>query len=131
MVAPYTVAAGARSPFEFDGRNFDDSANSGARHSSKNILASDESMSVGFNYYLPRADRVYIDKTGSLQVVYGTPSDSPSLPPEINGSMNIANVFSPAYLYKTTDAKVKFIQYKRYQMADIAKLEQRIKNIES
>ena len=37
---------------------------------------------------------------------------------------------SPAYLYKTSDAKVKFIQYKRYQMADIAKLEQRIKNIE-
>ena len=36
----------------------------------------------------------------------------------------------PAYLYKTSDAKVKFIQYKRYQMADIAKLEQRIKNIE-
>ena len=62
-------------------------------------------MSVGFNYYLPRADRVYIDKTGSLQVVYGTPADQPSLPPEINGSMNIANVFLPAYLYKTTDAK--------------------------
>ena len=34
----------------------------------------------------------------------------------------------PAYLYNTSDAKVKFIQYKRYQMSDIAKLEQRIKN---
>ena len=130
VVAPYTVVAGARSPFEFFGRNFDDSANNGARHSSKNILASDESMSVGFNYYLPRADRVYLDKTGTLQVVYGTPSDDPRLPPEINGAMNIANVFSPAYLYKVTDAKVKFIQYKRYQMSDISKLEQRIKNLE-
>jgi len=129
-VGTYTVAEGARSPFEFFGRDFDDSGNSGARHSSKNILASDESMSVGFNYYLPRADRLYIDKTGTLQVVYGTPADEPRLPPEINGAMNIANVFSPAYLYKVTDAKVKFIQYKRYQMSDIAKLEQRIKNIE-
>ena len=130
VVGTYTVAENTRSPFEFDGRSFDDSGNSGARHSSKNIIASDESMTVGFNYFLPRADRVYIDKLGALQVVYGTPADEPKLPPEINGAMNIANVFSPAYLYKTSDARVKFIQYKRYQMADIAKLEQRIKNIE-
>ena len=130
VVGTYTVAEGARSPFEFLGRNFDDSANNGARHSSKNILASDESMSVGFNYYLPRADRLYIDKLGTLQVVYGTPSDDPQLPPEINGSMNIANVFLPAFLYKTSDAKIKFVQYKRYQMSDISKLEQRIKNLE-
>ena len=87
-------------------------------------------MTVEFNYYLPRADRLYIDSTGLLSVVYGTPADDPRLPPEVNGAMNIANVFLPAYLYKTSDAKVKFIQYKRYQMSDIAKLEQRVKNLE-
>ena len=65
-----------------------------------------------------------------LSVVEGTPADEPRLPPEVNGAMNIANVFMPAYLYKTSDAKVKFIQYKRYQMSDIAKLEQRVKNLE-
>ena len=130
VTGTYTVAEGARSPFEFFGRDFDDSANSGARHSSKNIIASDESMTVEFNYYLPRADRIYVDNTGQLSIVDGTPADDPRLPPEINGAMNIANVFMPAYLYKTSDAKVKFIQYKRYQMSDIAKLEQRVKNLE-
>ena len=129
-VGEYAIVAGARSPFEFMGRTFDDSGNSGAQHSSKYILANDESMSLGFNYYLPRVDRVYIDKLGFIQVVYGTPADEPRLPQEISGAMNIANVFLPPYLYKTSDARVKFIQYKRYQMADIAKLEQRIKNIE-
>ena len=129
-VAEYTVSAGARSPFEFEGRNFDDGANSGAQHSSKYILASDESMSIGFSYYLPRVDRVYIDSKGFMQVVYGTPGDEPRLPEEISGAMNIANIYLPPYLYKTSDAKVKFIQYKRYQMSDIAKIEQRIKNLE-
>ena len=130
VTGTYTVAEGARSPFEFFGRDFDDSANSGARHSSKNIIASDESMTVEFNYYLPRADRIYVDNSGQISIVEGTPADDPRLPPEVNGAMNIANVFMPAYLYKTSDAKVKFIQYKRYQMSDIAKLEQRVKNLE-
>jgi len=129
-VGEYSVTAGARSPFEFLGRTFDDGANNGAQHSSKYILASDESMSIGFSYYLPRVDRVYIDKEGFLQVVYGTPADEPKLPEEVSGAMNIANVFLPPYLYKTSDARVKFIQYKRFQMSDISKLEQRIKNLE-
>ena len=129
-VGEYSVAAGARSPFEYLGRSFDDSSNNGAQHSAKYILANDESMSLGFSYYLPRVDRVYVDSKGFLQVVYGTPADEPRLPEQISGAMNVANVFLPPYLYNTSDAKVKFIQYKRYQMADIAKLEQRIKNIE-
>ena len=129
-VSEYTVAAGTRSPFEFLGRSFDDSGNSGAQHSAKYILASDESMSMGFNYYLPRADRVYIDKTGFIQVVYGAPADEPQLPEEVSGAMNIANIYLPAYLYKTSHARVKFIEHKRYQMSDISKLEQRIKNLE-
>ena len=129
-VGEYAVTAGTRSPFEFNGRSFDDSANSGAQHSSKYVLANDESMSFSFNYYLPRVDRLYIDKEGFLQVVYGTPADNPRLPEEISGAMNVANVYLPAYLFNTSDAKVKFIQHKRYQMSDISKLEQRIKNLE-
>ena len=58
-------------------------------------------MSMGFNYYLPRADRVYIDKSGFIQVVYGAPADEPQLPEEVSGAMNIANIYLPAYLYRT------------------------------
>ena len=87
-------------------------------------------MTVKFNYYLPRADRLYLDSNGTLDLVYGTPADEPRLPAEVNGAMNIANIFLPAYLYDTDDADVKTVEYKRYQMSDIAKLEQRIKNVE-
>jgi len=124
-VNEYTVAAGAKSPFEFYGRSF-----ANGKHSSKHILASDESISVSYNYYLPRADRIYLDKDGNFTVKYGVPSDSPQLPDEVSGSLNIANIYLPAYLYNTSDAKVSFIEHKRYQMVDISSLEQRIKNLE-
>jgi hypothetical protein len=128
-VTDYSISEGARSPLEFDGRNFADTSN-GNQQSSKHIIASDESMTLGYEYYLPRADRIYLDKDGSFSIVYGTPDDQPRLPDSLSGSMNIANVFLPAYLYNTSDAKIKFVEHKRYQMTDIAKLEQRIKNLE-
>ena len=127
-VKNYTVSSGARSPFEFDGRDFDGGAS--GQHSSKYVLASDESVTVGFSYYQPRADRVCIDKEGYISVIPGTPSDNPKLPENISGSLNIANIFLPAYLYDVNNAQIDFIEHKRYQMSDISKLEQRISNLE-
>ena len=63
-VSNYSVAAGTRSPLEFFGRNFN-----GGQHSSKNVLASDESLSLSYNYYLARADRLYVNKYGSFSIV--------------------------------------------------------------
>lgn len=124
-VSPYTPAGGSRSPFEFFGRSFN-----GGQHSSKNILASDESTTIGYDYYLGRIDRVYLDKDGIFQVKQGSPSDNPIAPRGISGAMNIANLFIPAYTPSVKRVDVAFIQHKRYQMTDISKLEQRIKNLE-
>ena len=124
-VQNYTVAEGAHSPFEFLGRTFGSTENS-----SKNIIASDESVTIGYDFYLPRADRIYVDKNGSFMIKPGTPDENPKLPDTTSDALNIANAFLPAYLYDVDDAIVTFIDYKRYQMSDISKLEQRIKNIE-
>ena len=124
-VTSYTLAAGTRSPFEFYGRNFN-----GGQHSSAKVIASDESLTLDYNYYLGRADRVYVDKDGSFAVKYGAPDDIPTLPDPVTNGLNIANIFSPAYLYNVNDARLNFIDHKRYQMVDIAKIEQRVKNLE-
>jgi hypothetical protein len=124
-VKDYTVSEGNRSPFEFDGRDF-----SGSNHSSKNIISSDESLILTYSYYLPRIDRIYLNKDKSFSVKYGNPSDNPVLPEEVSGAMNIANIYLPAYLYNTSDARIEFVQHKRYQMRDIFNLESRIKNLE-
>lgn len=124
-VTSYTTTAGTRSPLEFFGRNFN-----GGQHSSSKVIASDESLILDYNYYLGRADRVYVNKNGSFSVKYGAPDDIPTLPDPVTDGLNIANVFLPAYLYNVNDARLNFIDHKRYQMIDIAKIEQRVKNLE-
>jgi hypothetical protein len=121
----FTVAENTRSPFEFFGRSF-----TGGQHSSKDILASDESITVDYSYYLPRYDRILINKKGEFVVKQGIPSDIPTLPVIENGAMEIANVFLPAYLHRVSNARISFINHKRYQMQDISKLERRINNLE-
>jgi hypothetical protein len=125
IVSKYSGGAGDRSPLEFYGRNFN-----GGQHSSKNVIASDESISLDYNYYLPRVDRIYLNKDGKLTIKKGAPADNPSPPDEVSGAMNLANVYLPPYLYSPKHAKVTFIQHKRYQMSDIAKIEQRVKSLE-
>ena len=124
-VSKYSGGASSRSPFEFYGRDFN-----GGQHSSTNVIASDESISLDYDYFLPRIDRIYLDRDGILTIKKGAAADNPSPPDEVSGAMNIANVFLPAYLYSTRQARVSFIKHKRYQMSDIAKIELRVKNLE-
>jgi hypothetical protein len=127
-VKNYSITVNSRSPLEFYGRDFDGGVTS--QHSSKNVIASDESITVDYNYYLGRVDRIYISPDNGLSIKFGTPSDDPKLPSEVNGALNIANITLPPYLYNTENAKISVVQHKRYQMRDISKLEQRIKNLE-
>ena len=127
-VIDYPVMTNSRSPLEFYGRDFGGGVT--GQHSSKDVIASEESMNVDYNYYLGRADSIYISPDGELSVKYGAPSDDPKLPDEVNGCLNISNTFLPPYLYTTETARVSVVQHKRYQMRDIFKLEQRIKNLE-
>lgn len=121
----YTVSEGSRSPFEFNGRTF-----TNGNHSSNFVFASDESETLSFNYYLPRIDRIYLTKDGIFQVKYGAPSDTPQIPEEVSGALNVANVAIPPYVYDTKNIKIDYVEHKRYQMTDIFKLENRIKNLE-
>ena len=124
-VAPYTVASGGNSPFEFDGRNFNNTA-----QTSKHVFASDSTSILKYDFYLGRADRIYMTKEGDIQVTLGAPSDRPELPDVLQGALNIANVNHPPYLYSVKNSKISFVEHKRYQMSDIARLEKRIKNLE-
>ena len=49
-VSDYSVSAGERSPLEFLGRSFN-----GGQHSSKNVIANDESIILDYSYNLPNS----------------------------------------------------------------------------
>lgn len=121
----YSVSENARSPFEFIGRTFNQTGNSAT-----NILASDESIILNFDYYQPRIDRIFLNKNGNFIIQQGVPDDEPSTPQSVDDSIELAKVFLPPYLYNTNQASITEFEYKRYQMTDISKLETRIKNLE-
>lgn len=124
-VSDYVVAENASSPFEFTGRSFTEKQNS-----SKNILASDESFSLDYSFYLPRIDKIFLSKDGIFQISKGQPAEFPQPPSPINNSLEIAAVFLPAYLCNVSDCNLKLTEHRRYTMFDIRKLENRIQNLE-
>ena len=123
----YTVSEGSRSPLEFLGRSFDSVGNS-----VPNILASNETIFLDYSYYQGRIDRLYLHKDGKLQMKFGTPADDPkrSQPESPSNAIELATIEYPPYLHNVQQASIKFLKYKRYQMKDIKKLEERIKNLE-
>ena len=124
-VSDYTVEADVRSPLEFHGRTFNASGNSAA-----NILPSDETIVTDFSWYHGRIDSIYLTKDGEFQVKTGVPSEKPEEPLTVDDAIKIAVASLPAYLYNTADVSLNFLQYKRYTMSDIGRLESRIKNLE-
>ena len=69
VVSTPSLSEGARSPFEFKGRSYNQSGNSSA-----NILASDETILVSFSYYLGRIDRIFLSKDGTIILPEYSPS---------------------------------------------------------
>ena len=124
-VNDYSVSQGSRSPLEFLGRSFLD-----GNHSSADVVADGESIILDYSYYLPRIDSIFLNKDGQFIVKKGTPADFPISPGDMSGSLNIAKVTLPAYLYSAKQAQVEFIDHKRYQMNDIGRIERRLANVE-
>ncbi len=113
------------SPFEFLGRSFTASGNS-----AQNILASDESIILDYSFYLPRLDKIYLNKNGTFQLVNGIPAETPEWPNAVDGALEVASISLPAYLYEVNDVNISLANYKRYQMRDINRLEKRIESLE-
>ena len=120
-VSTYT---GAESPFAFKNRTFASTFNPSF------IVTPNESSILGYNFYLPRNDKVVLDVLGNLSVIQGTSSTDPSFPPNTSEAMEIATIQLPAYLYNPDDAIVKVADNVRYTMKDIGRLEDRIDVLE-
>jgi hypothetical protein len=113
------------SPFAFQNRDFGT-----AGVNSTLVVAPNESSIIGYSNYLPRIDKVVLDKLGNISVVRGVSSKNPKPPTNVEEAMDLATITLPAYLYSPSDANISLVDNKRYTMRDISKLEDRISNIE-
>lgn len=89
-------------------------------------------VSIDYDYYLPRLDKIYIDYTGNFINVKGTPNIPPVQPPVMSTGMELYSLTLAPYTLDTTIDNVIFskAENKRYTMRDIGKLEKRIENLE-
>tara|TARA_B100000959_G_scaffold6435_1_gene6542 strand:+ start:2067 stop:7541 length:5475 start_codon:yes stop_codon:yes gene_type:complete len=90
----------------------------------------ESSISVSFDYYLGRRDRLTINDDGKIQIKQGFPSDAPMLPTEERNEMTLYNLFIPPYTYWHKNINVSHVEQKRYTMQDIRGMEGRLENLE-
>lgn len=96
-------------------------------------------FSCDYTYYLGRKDKLVLSKDRKFEIIEGSPSLTPILPTEPDGSLVIANLIHNPYTGyipteatsgQTPDLSVEKVQHKRYTMQDIAGLESRIDQVE-
>ena len=87
-------------------------------------------ISVSYDYYLPRKDRLVIDDDGIISIKEGFPSDDPILPTEEPNEMTLYTMFVPAYTFEHKNVNVTHVKNKRYTMQDIRGIENRLDKLE-
>jgi len=122
-VSYFNPSSPSSSPFDFDSRNF---ASEPTR-----FLAPNEDSIIGYEFYLGRIDKLYIDKLGTLFVKKGTSSISPQSPiTNTDDVMELATITLPPYLYDSKDIEISLVDNKRYTMRDIGIIEDRVETLE-
>ena len=108
------------SPFDFDSRTL----------TPTRILSPNESSLLGYECYLARIDKLYLDKTGTFVIEKGISSKTPKAPSKSDAVMEIATIKLPPYLYNPANATITLVDNRRYTMRDIGLIEDRVENLE-
>jgi hypothetical protein len=85
---------------------------------------------LDYEYYLPRIDKVILDKNKDFEIVKGTSSLNPAIPKDTDTGMTLYTLFLPPYTANTSEIRIDYKNNKRYTMRDIGTLEERISNLE-
>ena len=121
-VSVYNNATGTVSPFNIESRDFSSSI--------KQYILPDETSSLGYEYYLPRIDKVYLNKLGEFVYEKGISSADPKAPVRTEGVMELGTVNLPPYLYTPESATLSLKDNRRFTMRDIGNIEDRVSNLE-
>ena len=108
------------SPFDFASRTLNPTR----------ILSPNESSLIGYDYYLARIDKLYLDRNKNFILEKGISSNTPKEPDKNDAVMEIATIKLPPYLYNPANAVVTLKDNRRYTMRDIGLIEDRVENLE-
>lgn len=87
-------------------------------------------ITTDIQYYLPRIDKIFVDKNGKFGVVKGISSTNPVAPEDPKDAMVLYVMRFGAYTFSAADTIPNMIDNKRYTMRDIGKIEKRVSKLE-
>ncbi len=87
-------------------------------------------MQLDYNYYLPRIDKLLLNKSGVFTLYEGTPGQYPLPPADSDDSMTLYILNIPAYTANAQQISMQYVENKRYTMKEIGALDTRIQQLE-
>jgi hypothetical protein len=106
-------------------RSFD-----GTGASTVDVVKFGDDVTTDFEFYLPRIDKIFLDKDGDFKVVEGSSSLDPQVPKNLDGAMHLYTLSLAPYTLSTNEIEIEIVDNRRYTMRDIGRLEKRIENVE-
>jgi len=85
---------------------------------------------INYSYYLPRIDRIVLNKNRQFNILQGIPAVNPVVLPEPSDAMTLYILSYPPYLTYPSSVQIQSFNNRRYTMKDIGLLERRIQNLE-
>ena len=124
-VKAYDLAVDTLSPFEYNARTFET-----ANGSTPFFLSRDKNIKLSYDYYLGRIDKLFVNRYGEFFLKQGVPALNPRNPEDVPTALEIATIEMPPYVYNINDITIALTDHKRFRMQDIARMEDRLKNVE-
>jgi hypothetical protein len=94
------------------------------------IIKNGSDVILDYSYYLPRIDKVVLDKKGVFEIIQGVEKLNPVTPKDTDSSMTLYILKYQPYISKSSEITVEYKNNRRYTMTDIGMLEKRIENLE-
>jgi hypothetical protein len=94
------------------------------------IVKNGSDIILDYAYYLPRIDKVVLDKNKSFEVIQGISELNPAIPSDKDTAMTLYILRYPAYTANTSEVQVEYVNNKRFTMRDIGAIEKRVENLE-
>ena len=87
-------------------------------------------ITADVSYYLPRADKLLLTQEGEVQLLLGQQAGNPQYKPTPNDALDLYKIRLNANTLDQNDLQVTPVEHKHYTMADIAKLEAKLDDLE-
>jgi hypothetical protein len=94
------------------------------------IVKNGSDIILDYSFYLPRIDKIVLDKNKTFEIVKGIAELNPAVPKDKDTAMTLYILRNGAYVSNTSQIQVEYVNNRRYTMRDIGGLEKRIENLE-